>query len=81
MGRRPPCQPQHRRPRLPRPRERLLMLEIAIPVIGIAVCLWAICRVTAARYRLDAARERIARQLASPTDPLSYKEEADSDSV
>ncbi|MDE0132969.1 MAG: hypothetical protein OXM62_06010 [bacterium] len=45
------------------------MLDIAIPVVGIAVCVWAICRVVAARWRLDATRAEIARQLAPQTDP------------
>ena len=45
------------------------MLDIAIPIVGIAVCAWAICRVVAARWRLDAARAEIARQLATPTEP------------
>lgn len=45
------------------------MVEITIPIVGIAVCVWAICRVVAARWRFDATRYEIARQLATPTDP------------
>jgi len=44
------------------------MVEIAIPVVGIAVCVWAICWVVAAQARLDATRAEIARQLATPPD-------------
>ena len=42
------------------------MAQIAMPIVGIAVCAWAICRVVAARWRPEAARNEIARQMALP---------------